>query len=235
MSKKQIVIVEDEPSILANYQAALQRQGYVVTGYGELDVAKRHLSQSLPDLVIIDVGLGDEPDGGFELCQFLRAQSQTLPILFLTARDNEFDMVSGLRLGADDYLSKDISLPHLLARVAALFRRQDLSGKNAEENKTKKNTIVQGDLKILTDNLQIFWQENAVDLTVTEFWMIVSLARHKGHVKTRDQLMSDANVYVDESTITSHIKRIRKKFIVHDAQFNCIDTVHGMGYRWKSE
>lgn len=233
MSKKQIVIVEDEPSILANYQAALQRQGYITTGYGELSQAKRHLTHSLPDLVIIDVGLGDEPDGGFELCQFLRNQSQTLPILFLTARDNEFDMVSGLRLGADDYLSKDISLPHLLARVAALFRRQDLSN-NTKGNNIKENTIVQGELKILTDNLQLFWQENAIDLTVTEFWMIVSLARHKGHVKTRDQLMNDANVYVDESTITSHIKRIRKKFMVHDKEFNSIDTVHGMGYRWKS-
>ncbi|MBL4772238.1 MAG: proteobacterial dedicated sortase system response regulator [Alcanivoracaceae bacterium] len=229
MSKKHIVIVEDEPSILANYQAALQRQGYSTQGYEELLQAKKALSQSLPDLVIIDVGLGDEPDGGFELCQFLRAKSAVLPILFLTARDNEFDMVSGLRLGADDYLSKDISLPHLLARVAALFRRQDLSQQKSEEN-----TIKQGDLKILTDNLQISWKDNIVDLTVTEFWMIVSLARHKGHVKTREQLMSDANVYVDESTITSHIKRIRKKFMVHDADFNCIDTVHGMGYRWKS-
>jgi len=229
MSKKHIVIVEDEPSILANYQAALQRQGYTTEGYEELFQAKKALGQTLPDLVIIDVGLGDEPDGGFELCRYLRAQSETLPILFLTARDNEFDMVSGLRLGADDYLSKDISLPHLLARVAALFRRQDLS-----MVKSNDNTIQQGDLKILTDNLQIFWQDQAVDLTVTEFWMIVSLARHKGHVKTRDQLMSDANVYVDESTITSHIKRIRKKFIVIDATFNCIDTVHGMGYRWKT-
>ena len=229
MSKKHIVIVEDEPSILANYQAALQRQGYSTQGYEELLLAKKSLSVSLPDLVIIDVGLGDQPDGGFELCRFLRSQSETLPILFLTARDNEFDMVSGLRLGADDYLSKDISLPHLLARVAALFRRQDLSSVVKNEN-----TITQGDLKILTDNLQVLWQQQVVDLTVTEFWMIVSLARHKGHVKTRDQLMSDANVYVDESTITSHIKRIRKKFMQIDADFNCIDTVHGMGYRWKA-
>lgn len=229
MSKKHIVIVEDEPSILANYQAALQRQGYTTQGHEELAQAKKSLGKSLPDLVIIDVGLGDEPDGGFELCRFLRAQSETLPILFLTARDNEFDMVSGLRLGADDYLSKDISLPHLLARVAALFRRQDLA-----QVKTEENVINQGDLKILTDNLQIYWRNQAVDLTVTEFWMIVSLARHQGHVKTRDQLMNDANVYVDESTITSHIKRIRKKFMVIDEEFNCIDTVHGMGYRWRS-
>ncbi len=229
MPKKHIVIVEDEPSILANYQAALERQGYLTQGYNELHQAKKALADTLPDLVIIDVGLGDEPDGGFELCRFLRTQSESLPLLFLTARDNEFDMVSGLRLGADDYLSKDISIPHLLARVAALFRRQDLSNHSVEEN-----TIKQGDLTILTDNLQILWKSKAIDLTVTEFWMIVSLARHKGHVKTRDQLMNDANVYVDESTITSHIKRIRKKFQLVDSSFNCIDTVHGMGYRWKT-
>ncbi|HHL31726.1 MAG TPA: proteobacterial dedicated sortase system response regulator [Oceanospirillales bacterium] len=229
MSRKRIVIVEDEPSILANYQAALQRQGYQTRGHQDLASAKLALAQALPDLVIIDVGLGDEPDGGFELCRFLRNQSESLPILFLTARDNEIDMVSGLRLGADDYLSKDISLPHLLARVAALFRRQDLVA-----NKSADNLITQGHLKILTDNLQVFWREQAIDLTVTEFWMIVSLARHQGHVKTRDQLMSDANIYVDESTITSHIKRIRKKFLAFDPQFDCIDTVHGMGYRWKS-
>lgn len=228
MSKKSIVIVEDEPIILANYTAALQRQGYGTSGYAELTEAKTALSQSLPDLVIIDVGLGDEPDGGFELCRFLRSESESLPILFLTARDNEIDMVSGLRLGADDYLSKDISLPHLLARVAALFRRQDLV--QSEKN---NNSITKGDLKILTDNLQIYWKDQVIDLTVTEFWMIVSLARHTGHVKTRDQLMNDANVYVDESTITSHIKRIRKKFLAIDSKFSCIDTVHGMGYRWK--
>jgi len=231
MPKKHIVIVEDEPSILANYQAALQRQGYLTSAYEELTQAKKALAQNLPDLVIIDVGLGDEPDGGFELCRYLRSQSESLPLLFLTARDNEFDMVAGLRLGADDYLSKDISLPHLLARVAALFRRQDL---NKTEGENSENCIEQGDLKILLDNLQLFWQQQSIDLTVTEFWMIVSLARHKGHVKTREQLMSDANVYVDESTITSHIKRIRKKFLAVDECFDCIDTVHGMGYRWKT-
>ncbi len=229
MPKKHIVIVEDEPSIMANYQAALQRQGYSTHGYTQLQQAKKALSQSLPDLVIIDVGLGDEPDGGFELCQFLRMQSQTLPILFLTARDDEFDMVSGLRLGADDYLSKDISLPHLLARVAALFRRQEASQTHNDDN-----SMVRGELKILTDNLQISWKDQVIDLTVTEFWMIVSLAKHQGHVKTREQLMTDANVYVDESTITSHIKRIRKKFMAIDPDFHCIDTVHGMGYRWKN-
>lgn len=228
MSKKSIVIVEDEPMILANYQAALERQGYQTHGYSDLPSSKNIIQIHNPDLVIIDVGLGDDPDGGFELCRTLRAQSLTLPILFLTARDDEIDVVSGLRLGADDYLSKEISLPHLMARVAALFRRQDLN----EDNDPQK-TICRGDLSIFTDRLQVQFKENTVELTVTEFWMIVSLAKYPGHVKNRSQLMEDANIYVDESTITSHIKRIRKKFLKIDSGFDAIDTVHGMGYRWK--
>ncbi|WP_223789911.1 proteobacterial dedicated sortase system response regulator [Marinicella meishanensis] len=228
MKAKRIVIVEDETDLRANYQATLEKHGYQTTGLGDASAAERHFAQSLPDLVILDVGLGHEPDAGFRLCQWLRQQSATLPILMLTARDDEIDVVSGLRLGADDYLSKDISMPHLLARIASLFRRQEASQAGVDEA-----AIEQGDLLIKIDNLQIFWQQQLLDLTVTEFWMVQSLARYPGQVKTREQLMQDANVYVDDSTITSHIKRIRKKFQKIDPAFDQIDTVHGMGYRWK--
>ena len=228
MKPKQIVIVEDEADLLANYQATLEKHGYQTTGLSNQTEAEAFFSAQLPDLVILDVGLGHRADAGFDLCRMLRQQSATLPILMLTARDDEIDVVSGLRLGADDYLSKDISMPHLLARLASLFRRQDANQAGADESAIEK-----GQLSILLDNLQIFWQQQLIDLTVTEFWMIQSLARYPGQVKTRDQLMSDANVYVDDSTITSHIKRIRKKFQKVDASFDQIDTVHGMGYRWK--
>ncbi len=228
MKPKQIVIVEDEADLLANYQATLEKYGYHTIGISSQAEAETHFKQQLPDLVILDVGLGHQPDAGFELCQMLRQQSATLPILILTARDDEIDVVSGLRLGADDYLSKDISMPHLLARLAGLFRRQDAKQTGAAVSK-----IDQGQLRIMIDNLQIFWQQQLIDLTVTEFWMVQSLARYPGQVKTRDQLMSDANVFVDDSTITSHIKRIRKKFQKIDPAFDQIDTVHGMGYRWK--
>lgn len=228
MKAKQIVIIEDETDLLANYQATLEKHGYQTTGISSQAAAEEYFAQQLPDLVILDVGLGHQPDAGFHLCQLLRQQSSTLPILMLTARDDEIDVVSGLRLGADDYLSKDISMPHLLARIASLFRRQEASQSGAETSAIEK-----GDLSIKIDNLQIFWQQNLVDLTVTEFWMVQSLARYPGQVKTRDQLMQDANVFVDDSTITSHIKRIRKKFQKFDSSFDQIDTVHGMGYRWK--
>lgn len=228
MKAKRIVIVEDETDLRANYQATLEKQGYQTTGLADALAAEKHFTHGLPDLVILDVGLGHEPDAGFRLCQLLRQKSATLPILMLTARDDEIDVVSGLRLGADDYLSKDISMPHLLARIASLFRRQEASQTGVDEA-----SIEQGDLLIKIDNLQIFWRQQLIDLTVTEFWMVQSLARYPGQVKTREQLMQDANVYVDDSTITSHIKRIRKKFQKVDPEFDQIDTVHGMGYRWK--
>ncbi|MCF6299613.1 MAG: response regulator [Proteobacteria bacterium] len=229
MSDKIIAIVEDEVDLLANYQAALSKFGYQTLGISSKQQALEQFNQQLPDLVILDVGLGHDHDAGFEICQQLRIKSETLPILMLTARDDEIDVVSGLRLGADDYLSKDISMPHLLARIASLFRRQ-----NAHKNTSKSiKPVTKGDLSILTENMQILWKNDAVDCTVTEFWMISCLARYPGQVKTREQLMNDANIYVDDSTITSHIKRIRRKFIETDPQFDQIDTVHGMGYRWK--
>ena len=227
-TQKHIIIVEDEADLLANYRATLEKHGYRVTGLASQSQATQFFANELGDLVILDVGLGHDADAGFTLCQQLRTRSATLPILMLTARDDEIDVVSGLRLGADDYLSKDISMPHLLARVAGLFRRQSAVRSTAEHQ-----PIEQGDLRILVDNLQLYWRDHLLDLTVTEFWMVQALARYPGQVKTRDQLMKDANVYVDDSTITSHIKRIRKKFQKIDPEFNQIDTVHGMGYRWK--
>lgn len=227
MMQKHIVIVEDETDLLANYQATLEKHGYQVTGLNQQSQAEQYFANNKPDLVILDVGLGNHPDAGFEICQMLRQQSASLPILMLTARDDEIDVVSGLRLGADDYLSKDISMQQLLARITGLFRRQQAAQKQQTEQ------IKQQQLTILTDNLQIFWNEQLIDCTVTEFWLILSLAKRPGQVKTREQLMQDANIFVDDSTITSHIKRIRKKFQKIDQDFAQIDTVHGMGYRWK--
>ena len=226
---KQIVIVEDEPAIRDNYTEMLLRQGYQVCSYANRQEAELAFNQSLPDLVLLDIGLDDEIEGGFTLCRQLRQLSDTLPIIFLTARDNDFDTISGLRLGADDYLTKDISLPHLGARIAALFRRIDVMHKKPEQEKL----LSVGSLTINLERLEIQWQDEIVDLSLTEFWMVNSLARHPGHVKSREQLMDDANTVVDDCTITSHIKRIRKKFMHIEANFNCIETIYGAGYRWR--
>jgi two-component system OmpR family response regulator len=226
---RRIAIIEDEAAIRANYSDAFSRQGYEVAAYADRPSAMAAFQSRLPDLAIIDIGLGDEPEGGFTLCAELRALSQRLPIIFLTARDSDFDVVSGLRLGADDYLTKDISLPHLLARVAALFRRVDVLADAAP----KEDRLARDALELDISRLAATWRGEAVPLTLTEFWMVHTLAKHPGHVKSRDQLMADAKLVVDDGTITSHIKRIRKKFAAIDAAFDCIESVYGAGYRWR--
>jgi len=225
---RRVAVIEDELALRENYADVLRKQGYTVQTFANRKDAMLVFEQRLPDLAIIDIGLQDEVDGGFALCQSLRAMSESLPIIFLTARDSDVDTVSGLRIGADDYLTKDISLPHLLARIAALFRRLDLIGQPA----SAEAVLSQGDLSMDTQRMVALWKEKNVDLTVTEFWMVHALAKRVGHVKNRQQLMQESQMVVDDSTITSHVKRIRKKFMLLDAEFDCIDTVYGMGYRW---
>lgn len=225
---REILLVEDEPAIAANTVETLRRHGYQVAHHeaatGVLDACEQHC----PDLAIIDIGLGDDAEAGFELCRELRSRHPAMPIMFLTARDAEIDMVSGLRLGADDYLTKGISQTHLLARIVALFRRVDLMASARESGQT----LTRGALFIDVDRMQARWSGEMLDLTVTEFWILHCLARHPGHVKSRQQLMDAANVVLDDNTITSHIKRLRRKFQQIDPGFESIQTAYGMGYRW---
>lgn len=228
---KRIAIIEDEAAIRDNYTAAFRREGYTVDAFDARQPALDAFDARLPDLVVIDVNLKDDVEGGFELCRRLRAKSADLPIIFLTARDSEFDAVSGLRLGADDYLTKDISLPHLMARIAALFRRLDAM----QQPQGADSRLRRGHLEIDTERMTVHWQEQAVGLTLTEFWLVHAMARYPGHVKNRQQLMDAAQAVLDDNTITSHIKRIRRKFVALDSDFDAIETVYGMGYRWLSE
>ena len=227
---RRIAIVEDDPAIRANYVDAFRRQGYEVVAFAGRREAMDAFRGRLPDLALIDIGLQDEPEGGFALCRDLRALSAQLPIVFLTARDSDFDIVSGLRLGADDYLTKGVSLPHLLARISALFRRVDALA----EAKPIEERIERGPLELDLKRFTAKWKGAAIDLTLTEFWMVHALARHPGHVKSRDQLMREAELVVDDATITSHVKRLRAKFLAADATFDAVETVYGLGYRWKA-
>lgn len=225
---RRIAIVEDEAAIRENYADVLRKQGYEVQTFPNRRKAMEAFELRLPDLAVIDIGLEDEIDGGFKLCQSLRSLSGTLPIIFLTARDNDFDTVSGLRMGADDYLTKDISFPHLTARIAALFRRLD-----AQDLPTSpENMLERKELMMDLSRLTVSWKGKNIPLTVTEFWMLHALVKYPGHVKSRDVLMQESKIYVDSSTITSHVKRMRKKFTQVDETFDCIETVYGMGYRW---
>ena len=227
---RRIAIIEDDPAIRANYAEALRKHGFEVEAYAGRAEALTAMRSRLPDLALIDIGLGADPDGGFELCRDLRAMSAGLPIIFLTARDSDFDIVAGLRLGADDYLTKDVSLPHLLARIAALFRRSELSA----EPQPAEERLQRGALELDLKRFRVRWRGAAIALTLTEFWMVHALAKHPEHVKTREQLMREAQLVVDEGTVTSHVKRLRRKFQAADPGFDAIDTVYGMGYRWKA-
>jgi two-component system OmpR family response regulator len=227
---RRIAIVEDDAAIRANYAEAIKRHGYEVSSYAARREAMEAFRLRLPDLAIIDIGLGDDSEGGFALCRDLRSLSPQIPIVFLTARDSDFDVVSGFRLGADDYLTKGVSLPHLMARIAALFRRVDALA----EAKPVEERMVRGELELDLKRFSAHWKGSRVELTLTEFWIAHSLARHPGHVKNRDQLMRDAELVVDDATVTSHVKRTRAKFLAADPAFDAIETAYGLGYRWKS-
>jgi two-component system OmpR family response regulator len=226
--KRLIAIVEDEAAIRDNYAAAFEREGYSVRTYASRALALAAFGARLPDLAVIDISLEDEPEGGFELCRQLRARSAELPIIFLTARDTELDAVSGLRLGADDFLTKDLSLAHLVARVNALFRRVEALRRPEEPGEI----IRRGALTLDAERMQAQWDGKVVLLSLTEFWIVHALARHPGHVRNRQQLMDAANVVLDDNTITSHVKRIRRKFQAVDPKFDAVQTAYGMGYRW---
>jgi two-component system OmpR family response regulator len=225
-----IAIVEDDPRLQANYAQALQREGYEVNSYSSRQEAMAAFDRSLPDLAILDIMLGEEMAGGFELCQHLRSLSPVIPIIFLTARNSDVDRVSGLRLGAWDYLTKDITtLDFLPARISALFRTVEaLRG-----NSLNSRVIEHQDLRIDEDRKEVHWRGQPVSLTLTEFWILLCLARRPGHVKNHDQLMEAASVIVTNNAIAAHIRRIRDKFLETDPEFNAIRSEYGMGYRWQ--
>ena len=227
--EQHIALVEDEIAIAQNYRDAFVRLGYKVSLHNNRHSAMLAFNNKLPDMVIIDIGLGNEYEGGFELCRELRAIAPTLPLLFLTARDSELDEISGLRLGADDYLTKDISINQMLARVTALFRRMAALQQSSNE---QEHIINQGQLSINCDRFTITWQQQPIELTLTEFWLVHALAKHPGQVKSREQLMQAANVVQDDNTITTHIKRIRRKFQQIEPLFAHIRSAYGLGYRW---
>jgi len=226
---KKILLVEDEIILCDNYAKTISQHGYEVITCHTKSEALAIINKGLPDLAILDIGLGDDVEAGFDLCREIRALSPIVPIIFLTARDSDIDTVSGLRLGADDYLSKDTTINNLLARIAALFRRANVQLLTEDTEK-----IERGKLLVDKDRFRVEWSGKTIDLSLTEFWIVHSLAKRVDHVKSKDQLMQDSNQFVADNTITSHLKRIRRKFKECDIKFDQIETVYGVGYRWKS-
>ena len=225
-----VAVVDDEAPIRETVSMALRRDGYRVATHMDGIDAWAAFEKSLPDLVILDIlmpGLD-----GLELCRRLRGLSVALPIVFLTSRDEEFDRVLGLELGADDYLCKPFSMRELMARVKVLFRRAALL--RGDGVLDAEELLQCGPLSLDLNRYHASWQGQRIDLTVTEFRILLALARHPGHVKTREQLVGEGyphDTYVSDRTIDTHIKRLRRKLTAVDSEFDAIDTVYGLGYR----
>lgn len=228
-----IALVEDDELLRANYARALKREGYNVISYNSRAEAQAAFNQKLPDLAILDVMLHDEMEGGFELCRELRKASPSIPIIFLTARDSDLDKVSGLRLGAWDYLTKNTTtLDFLPVRIATLFKMMEVLRSSSVK---KEKSLKSGHLHLQEDRKQVFWKDTPLNLTLTEFWVLYSLIKFPGHVKSHEQLMEAANVVVTNNAIAAHIRRIREKFRDIDPAFDSIRAEYGMGYRWVEE
>ncbi len=229
-----VVVVDDEDNIRETVSFALRREGYLVEGYPDGLEAWSAFERELPDLLVLDI-LMPRMDG-LELCRRIRALSEEVPIIFLTSKDEEFDRVLGLELGADDYLCKPFSMRELIARVKVLFRRTALEQRSEASPPEKMLEI--GRLTLDLNRYQARWGESPLSLTVTEFLLLHALVKNPGHVKTRSQLIDQGypnDAYVSERTIDSHIKRLRKKFAALDSAFSGIETVYGLGYSYRPE
>ncbi|MCZ6710945.1 MAG: response regulator transcription factor [Gammaproteobacteria bacterium] len=230
---KTIAIVEDDPDQRANYVDAITMKGYQVTAYASREEALEGFDQSLPDLVILDIILGEEVDAGFQLCRDLLARAPSLPVIFLTERINEIDKISGLRLGAWDYLPKPISLDYLAERISSLLRINEVRAENKETESASARKI--GDLSLDQDALLISWQGTRIDLSGTEFRMLAKLVRMPGHAVSYETLMNATmQSLVTNNTINTHMRNIRKKFEKVDKDFSNIKSEYGFGYRWSS-
>lgn len=231
---RKVAIVEDDFDQRENYRDALAQSGYEVTTYRNRQEALTGMRTDMPDLAILDIMLENEMDGGFDLCRDLRALSPTLPIIFLTARDTDIDRVSGLRLDAWDYLTKPLNMQFLSVRINSLFRIVDSLGKSA--NDVTDDHLIVDELQINEDSMSIRWKGQELSLTLTEFWLIESMARHPGHVKTYENMMQiTRQSYVERNTINGYIRRIRNKFKEIDPNFKKIQTVFGVGYKWNAD
>lgn len=232
-----IALVDDDRNILTSVSIMLQSQGYKTRVYSDGDLALKALIENPADLGVFDVKMPKLD--GHELLRRLREKS-AMPVIFLTSKDDESDEELGLSLGADDYIAKPFSQRLLLARIAAILRRAEINTRSDTNTNQAENseTISRGPLQLDASRHQVLWHGKTVTLTVTEFMILEALAQRPGVVKSRNQLMDAAyqdDVYVDDRTVDSHIKRLRRKFRQVAPDFDAIDTLYGAGYRYSGE
>lgn len=231
-----IALVDDDRNILTSVSIALQAEGFVTRVYSDGETALKALVDNPPDMVILDIKMPRMD--GLELLRRLRERSM-LPVIFLTSKDDELDEALGLAMGADDYIAKPFSQRLLIARIRAILRRTEIvQGGGGADPADGDTVLVRGRLIMDTARHRVTWDGATVTLTVTEFLILETLAQRPGIVKTRNQLMDAAyhdDIYVDDRTIDSHIKRVRRKFRHVDARFDAIETLYGAGYRFSEE
>ena len=228
-----IALVDDDSNLLASVSMALEAEGFIVRAFTDGAEALRSLTQKPADLVVLDIKMPRLD--GLELLSRLRRIS-AVPAIFLTSKDDEVDEALGLKMGADDYVRKPFSQRLLVERIRAVLRRVSTAPESATEAAEKP--LLRGDLMLDPIRHRCIWRGREVALTVTEFLILRALVQRPGHVKSRDQLMDiayDDNVYVDDRTIDSHIKRLRKKFREVDSEFSSIETLYGVGYRYSEQ
>jgi two-component system response regulator ChvI len=231
-----IALVDDDRNILTSVSIALQAEGFLTRVYSDGETALKALIDNPPDLAIFDVKMPRMD--GLELLRRLREKSQ-IPVIFLTSKDDELDEALGLAMGADDYISKPFSQRLLIARIRAILRRAEANVAAGSGNpEVQEDALERGRLTMDPSRHRVTWSGDNVTLTVTEFLILEALAQRPGVVKTRNQLMDAAyqdDIYVDDRTIDSHIKRVRRKFREVDAEFDAIETLYGAGYRFSEE
>ncbi len=227
-----IALVDDDRNILISVAMTLEAEGFEVETYNDGQTALDAFGRRLPDMAVLDIKMPRLD--GMDLLQRLR-QKTTMPVIFLTSKDDEVDEVLGLRMGADDYVKKPFSQRLLVERIRALLRRQEAQGDADAALPERSQPLERGDLLIDPARHSVKWKGHDVSLTVTEFLLLQALAQRPGFVKSRDQLMDvayDDQIYVDDRTIDSHIKRVRKKMRSVDPDFSAIETLYGIGYRF---
>ena len=232
-----IALVDDDRNILTSVSIALQAEGFVTRVYTDPTVALKAICENAPDLAVLDIKMPQMD--GMELLRRVR-ETSAMPVIFLTSKDDELDEALGLAMGADDYIAKPFSQRLLIARIRAILRRQELARgeASASHDQPEQPLLERGRLAMDPARHKVRWDSKDVTLTVTEFMILEALAQRPGVVKSRNQLLDIAyhdDVYVDDRTIDSHIKRIRRKFRSVDPEFDAIETLYGVGYRFGEE
>ena len=222
--QRRIAYVEDDEVIRTNYTEMLSDEGFDVTAYANKEDAVAAFKRGLPDLALLDVSLHGERDAGYQICSELRGLSNEVPIIFLTSHDGEVDRISGLRVGADDYITKDSSINYIIVRIEALFRRLDaVRSSYSDQKQSGTNENLQG-IKLDEVYSTAFWKGKKIDLPLTQFWILKELCTNPGKVRSHRDLMRVSNIVVEPNTIAAHVKAIRDAFLAEDPDFKCINT-----------